>query len=115
MITRIFLAFVVMYAVSDRAAAQVSPDFWVKVAASTASLRTGGGTIVASDVLPLGSGRLALITYWELARGSSDRDIYRCIDVQTIQFEQIEQTCWSVLTPSGRRPIESGATPGLGR
>ena len=87
--------------------AHVQAAQWEQTLATTASLRTGGAHLVSSDVLGLTGGDSALITYWESARGTNDRDIYRCVDIVDSEFEPISQACWKVLTPAGRRPIEN--------
>jgi hypothetical protein len=74
---------------------------WQPSLATTASLRTGKAELVTSDALDLGTGRIALITYWEL-RTTDDLDVYRCIDIVDSQFASERQECWRVLRPSGR-------------
>ncbi len=80
---------------------------WQQTLATTASLRTAAAHLVSSDVLRLKDGESAMITYWEAARGTTDLDVYRCVDVVGPDFAPLSQTCWKVLTPTGR-PIEAG-------
>lgn len=82
----------------------VEAEQWVSSLATTASLRTGGATLVSSDALHMDDGQIALITYWE-RRAGNDLDIYRCVDVVDESFHEINQQCSSVLRPTGRGPI----------
>jgi hypothetical protein len=79
--------------------AELYPDFWVKVNASVSSIRTGEGKLISTDALTLDKDRLAFITYWEVVRSPTRSDIFRCVDVQTNEFAQIEHTCWKSLNP----------------
>jgi len=79
---------------------------WEQTLATTASLRTAGARLVSSDVFSFEESQAALITYWETA--TTNRDVYRCVDIVNMEFEPVRQTCWKVLAPIGRRPSEVG-------
>ncbi len=94
-----YLFFIVLAGVySGNTQAELNPNFWVETSASTASLRIGGAKLVSSDSLAMDKEYIALITYWEVPRQPKDSEFYRCVDVQTVAFIQVKQTCWSVLT-----------------
>jgi len=77
---------------------------WEPTLATTASLRTGGARLIASDALGLDDGDSALVTYWEIPRDAGNPDVYRCVDVVGQDFAPHRQTCWKVLTPAAPRP-----------
>ena len=78
---------------------------WAETLATTSSLRTGGARLISSDALRLEDGESALVTYWEILHDAVDLDVYRCVDVVGRQLSPLRQTCWKVLTPSGRPPV----------
>jgi hypothetical protein len=96
-----WLVFALLAAILPAQAAQ-----WQHTLATTASLRTGGARLISSDALALDDGESALITYWEILHATADLDIYRCVDVVGRQFSPLRQTCWKVLTPAGRPPVQ---------
>ena len=59
--------------------------------------------MVSSDAVDVGSGRYALITYWE-RRSRDDLDFYRCVDITDSAFNSIRHDCWKALRPTGRAP-----------
>jgi hypothetical protein len=80
---------------------------WASTEATTASLRTGGARLVSSDSHSLNDDKTALITYWEIGRGTDDLEIYRCVDVVGDDFAPLSQTCWKVRRAAGRASIKS--------
>lgn len=95
---KIFLVFTLLCTLSNASSVELNPNHWIETSASTASLRVGGAKLVSSDSLAMDKEHIALITYWEVPRQPKDSEFYRCVDVQTVAFIQVKQTCWSVLT-----------------
>ena len=80
-----------------------SPSTWQKTGATTASLRTGGAYLVASDAVQVDHEKTALVTYWIWPEGVDNQEVYRCVDiVATVDFEHAAQRCWKVLRAAGR-------------
>lgn len=80
-----------------------SPSTWQKTGATTASLRTGGAYLVASDAVQVDHEKTALVTYWIWPEGADNQEVYRCVDiVATVDFEHAAQKCWKVLRATGR-------------
>jgi len=80
-----------------------SPSTWQKTGATTASLRTGGAYLVASDAVRVDLEKTALVTYWIWPEGADNQEVYRCVDiVATVDFEHAAQRCWKVLRAAGR-------------
>jgi hypothetical protein len=80
-----------------------SVSTWQKTGATTASLRTGGAYLVASDAVDVDNEKTALITYWIWPEGVDNQEVYRCVDiVASVDFEHAAQKCWKVLRARGR-------------
>ena len=79
---------------------------WEQILATTSSLRTGGARLISSDALKLDDGESALITYWEILYDTVHLDVYRCVDVVGQEFAPRRQSCWKVLTPTGRPEVQ---------
>ena len=84
--------------ISGFSTAQLEPDFWTETSASTSSIRSADGQLVSSDTIVLAKNRIALITYWRVPHKSTHL-VYRCVDIQTKSFKQVEQRCWKELLP----------------
>ena len=71
-----------------------SPSTWENTGATTASLRTGGAYLVASDAIRVDDEKTALVTYWIWPEGADNQEVYRCVDiVATVDFAHAAQKC----------------------
>jgi hypothetical protein len=81
-----------------------SPSTWENTGATTASLRTGGAYLVASDAIRVDDEKTALVTYWIWPEGADNQEVYRCVDiVATVDFAHAAQKCWTILRARGRK------------